>query len=196
MTSNLSAGASLPVLETTRLQLRVPRVGDAAAMAKFSIENREHFAPWEPKRVEAYFTVESWRERIEQGIERVGNGSGLQFVLFPKHETESEIIGQCTFSGIVRGPFQAAYLGYGLDHRAVGKGLMSEALDAAIRYCFCELNLHRIMANYMPTNVRSGRLLKRLGFVPEGYARDYLFLAGQWQDHVLTSLTNGDWKEA
>ena len=105
-------------------------------------------------------------------------------------------MGQCTFSGIARGPFQAAYLGYGLDHRAVGKGLMTEALQAAIRYCFDQLNLHRIMANYMPTNVRSADLLKRLGFVPEGYARDYLFLAGQWQDHILTSLTNASWKMA
>jgi ribosomal-protein-alanine N-acetyltransferase len=29
----------------------------------------------------------------------------------------------------------------------------------------------------------------------EGYARDYLFLDGVWQDHVLTSLTNPAWRE-
>jgi ribosomal-protein-alanine N-acetyltransferase len=46
------------------------------------------------------------------------------------------------------------------------------------------------MANYMPANERSGKLLKRLGFTVEGYARDYLFIAGAWQDHVLTSLAN------
>jgi len=196
MTRNVNSAGSLPVLETSRVRLCVPQVGDAPAMAKFALENREHFAPWEPKREERYFTVESWRELLGQGIERVGAGSGLQFVMYPKHEPESGIIGQCTFSGIARGPFQASFLGYGLDRRAVGKGLMGEALEAAIRYCFGELNLHRIMANYMPTNVRSGRLLRRLGFVPEGYARDYLFLDGCWQDHVLTSLTNGEWKEA
>ena len=37
-------------------------------------------------------------------------------------------------------------------------------------------------------------LLRRLGFVVEGYARDYLFLNGQWRDHVMTSLTNPDWR--
>jgi ribosomal-protein-alanine N-acetyltransferase len=47
------------------------------------------------------------------------------------------------------------------------------------------------MANYVPTNERSGRLLRRLGFVVEGYARDYLFIGGRFQDHVLTALTNG-----
>ena len=32
--------------------------------------------------------------------------------------------------------------------------------------------------------------LKKIGFTVEGYARDYLFLNGKWQDHVLTSLIN------
>ena len=46
------------------------------------------------------------------------------------------------------------------------------------------------MANYMPTNEASGKVLKRLGFTVEGYARDYLCLNGKWEDHILTSLTN------
>ena len=66
---------------------------------------------------------------------------------------------------------------------------MSEALRAAIDYVFSELRLHRIMANYMPANERSGRLLRRMGFTVEGYARDYMSIAGEWRDHILTSLT-------
>jgi len=53
--------------------------------------------------------------------------------------------------------------------------------------------MHRIMANYMPHNARSGDLLARLGFQKEGYAKDYLLIDGRWQDHVLTSLTAPDW---
>jgi ribosomal-protein-alanine N-acetyltransferase len=48
----------------------------------------------------------------------------------------------------------------------------------------------------VPTNERSGRLLRRLGFVVEGYARDYLFIGGQFRDHVLTSLTHPDLPDA
>jgi ribosomal-protein-alanine N-acetyltransferase len=57
---------------------------------------------------------------------------------------------------------------------------------------FGELGFHRIMANYLPHNERSGRLLRRLGFVVEGYARDYLYIHGAWRDHILTALTNPD----
>jgi len=51
-----------------------------------------------------------------------------------------------------------------------------------------------VMANFMPHNTRSNAVLRRLGFIVEGYARDYLFVNGTWRDHVLTSLTNQDWK--
>ena len=52
------------------------------------------------------------------------------------------------------------------------------------------------MANYQPTNVRSGRLLERLGFVREGYARHHLLIDGAWRDHVLTALLNPSWRSA
>jgi ribosomal-protein-alanine N-acetyltransferase len=69
-------------------------------------------------------------------------------------------------------------------------GLMAEALRATNAFVFRELRLHRIMANYRPENERSARLLARLGFAREGLARDYLFIDGEWRDHVLTALVN------
>jgi len=38
-------------------------------------------------------------------------------------------------------------------------------------------------------------VLRRLGFVPQGYARDYLRIDGEWRDHVLTALVNARWSE-
>lgn len=67
---------------------------------------------------------------------------------------------------------------------------MIEALEVAIHYVFNELNMHRIMAAYIPTNQRSSLLLKRLGFVIEGYGRNYIQIDGRWQDHILISLIN------
>ncbi len=46
------------------------------------------------------------------------------------------------------------------------------------------------MANHLPRNVRSERLLESLGFEKEGHARAYLKIAGVWEDHTLRSLIN------
>ena len=40
------------------------------------------------------------------------------------------------------------------------------ALEASIAYVFDELGLHRVMANHLPTNERSARVLRAMGFVP------------------------------
>src|SRR5436309_3552164 len=77
--------------------------------------------------------------------------------------TTDELIGRANLNEIVRGVFQAAYLGYSLAEHAQGHGYMTEALRAVIDFAFGELNLHRLMANYIPENLRSAAVLKRLG---------------------------------
>jgi ribosomal-protein-alanine N-acetyltransferase len=180
--------ADLPSLSTERLELRPPDEHDAERLCAFAVENREHLAPWEPLRSDEYFTLEHWKEEAASLQRRAWAGTGISFMLLPRECPEGPVLGRATLSNIVRGAFQAAHLGYALDHREQGRGLMREALVAVTAFAFGQLGLHRVMANYMPTNERSAHLLRRLGFVPEGYARDYLLLAGRWQDHVLTSL--------
>ena len=46
----------------------------------------------------------------------------------------------------------------------------------------------------MPHNRRSAAVLRRTGFIVEGCARDCLLINGRWEDHVLTAITNPDWK--
>lgn len=43
------------------------------------------------------------------------------------------------------------------------------------------------MVNYIPSNIRSERVLLKLGFEKEGLAKSYLKIAGKWQDHILTA---------
>jgi hypothetical protein len=46
------------------------------------------------------------------------------------------------------------------------------------------------MANYVPENERSARVLEKLGFEKEGYAKSYPRIAGKWLDHILTAKLN------
>jgi [ribosomal protein S5]-alanine N-acetyltransferase len=183
----------LPRLETARLTLTLPRLGDAAEADEFVAyleRNSEHLAPWSPPEPSGLRTRKGALHRIQLMHAEYAAGSSVRLWLRRKAEPGQPLSGAVSLSQIFLGPFRACYLGYQLDHDAVGQGLMQEALTRVIDYAFSELRLHRLMANYAPTNERSGRLLRRLGFVVEGYARDYLFIGGRFCDHVLTSLTN------
>jgi ribosomal-protein-alanine N-acetyltransferase len=73
-----------------------------------------------------------------------------------------------------------------------GQGYMSRAVRAAIAYGFEKQGLHRIEAACLPNNEPSKRLLERVGFRQEGYARAYLNINGQWRDHLLFALLETD----
>lgn len=117
-------------------------------------------------------------------------GTGLFFIVLDRESCE--IVGECSFTNIVRGVFQACHLGFSINGDLESKGLMYEALSACISCLFNTVQLHRIMANYQPKNLRSGRLLEKLGFEREGYAKSYLQINGIWEDHVLCSIINPD----
>jgi ribosomal-protein-alanine N-acetyltransferase len=99
-----------------------------------------------------------------------------------------EPLATANLSAFVRGYFQACYLGYAIAERHQGRGLMHEALTLLLSFAFGPLELHRVMANHAPHNLRSAAVLHRLGFRPEGYAPRYLRIHDTWQDHVLTAL--------
>jgi ribosomal-protein-alanine N-acetyltransferase len=183
----------LPVIETPRLTLFVAGPDDAHRCADFNRDNAEFLAPWEPPPSPRAFESEGLRLDRMQAVEEALAGTAYRFAIVARGGgSDAPILGFCSFSNLIRGIFQACFLGYKLDRRAQGHGYMTEALEGAIDYMFREVRLHRIQANYMPHNQRSAAVLRRLGFSIEGTAKAYLFIGGQWRDHVLTSLTNPD----
>jgi len=182
-----------PVLETARLILRPPVPGDAAAIARMNREERAFHAPTSPVRPAEFFEEDHWREKAGALEEERKAGRGLALFLF-LHEAPLFPVGHAGLSNIVRSAFHAAHLGYSLREAYQGKGLMTEALEAVVRHAFGPMNLHRLMANHMPDNVRSARVLERLGFEREGKARAYLNIAGRWEDHILTARVNPLWQ--
>lgn len=181
----------VPQLLTDRLLLTVPGKESAARYAQFCRENAKFLEPFQGPFYEREFAVDFWQTSLERRRQNFQTDKGYSFGIFWRDAgLQGPLLGYCNFSEIVRGLFQAAYLGYALAENSQGKGIMGEALDAALKYMWTGVKLHRIMANYMPHNERSAKVLKRLGFVVEGSAKNYLFINGQWRDHVLTSLTN------
>lgn len=175
------------------LRLKILTDSDTDIVHLYFRENQPHLLPWEPIRSDNFYNAEVIQQRLWQAKRDAEQGRACQFGIV--NDAGTEMLGACNFTNIVRGPFQACHLGYSIAARHEGKGIMTQALNIAIGYVFGELDLHRIMAAYIPTNTRSEKLLLRLGLEKEGYAKSYLKIAGHWQDHVLTSLINPQYAE-
>ncbi|WP_426997893.1 GNAT family N-acetyltransferase [Pseudarthrobacter sp. N5] len=163
------------------VQLRVLQAGDAERMAAAYRLNREHLAPWEPARAEAFFTAEAQSAIIESKLALLSAGSEIPWVLLE----HGHVIGAVTLTGIVRGPFLNANVGYWVGKDFGGRGIGSAALAIALEVARHDLGLHRVQAATLTHNAASQTILKRAGFVEIGFAPEYLKIAGTWQDHEL-----------
>jgi len=184
--------AAMVTIETERLVLTLPGPGAASRFVSYFETNRAHLARWEPPFPKGMFTNAFWERRLTQNRHEYRSYRSMRLALLDRQEPDGPILGLANFTQFVRGAFMACTLGYSLDEDAQGQGLMTEALRGALRHVFDELGMHRVMANYLPINERSGALLKRLGFQVEGYARDYIYINGAWRDHILTALVNDE----
>jgi ribosomal-protein-alanine N-acetyltransferase len=178
---------------TRQLVGRLLAPSDLQRVVAYQRENAEFFAPTSPRRSPDFLSEDYWRQQIERDREDARADRHVRFYLISRDDPDG-IVGHVSLTNIARGPAQYCDLGYGIAKDREGQELMTEGVAAAIRFAFDDLRLHRVKAAYLPTNERSGRLLRRLGFVVEGYARDYLQIQGTWQDMILSSLLNPDWR--
>ena len=184
----------VPTLHTPRLQLLPTHEELAAAAADFHMRNAQHLAPWDPPSPPDFATEAFQRERLRHATAQAQDGSAQRWWMRLQEEP-SRLVGSVGLTQIARGAFQNAMLGYAVDTSCEGQGLMREALQAVIAHAFSPaMNLHRIQANVRPENTRSVALLQRLGFDEEGFARDYLFIAGAWRDHRMFALRNANFQ--
>lgn len=176
------------LFETHRTYVECLAESHAIVLKNYFLENEQHLRKWVPAQSDDHHSDESWQQRTRDYVKEYEFGASLRLLAF-KQGTE-DMVGLCEFTNITRGVFQACYLGYSIGQEYENTGLMSEILAGALDYVFEELQLHRVMANYMPENKRSARVLEKLGFEQEGFARAYLQIAGKWRDHVLTAKIN------
>lgn len=170
------------------MEIRLISSSDAVRLSEFYLKNSDHFRQWEPLRASEHNSIEAWQERLNSRLAEHMEGRSFYFITVDPGS--DEIVGTCSLTNIIRGPFQACNMGYAISKQYQGKGIMKEFCSHVIFYAFDELGLNRIMANYMPSNIRSEALLNKLGFMREGIAKRYLKINGVWEDHVLTSLLN------
>jgi ribosomal-protein-alanine N-acetyltransferase len=177
-------------LRTERLELREPVPSDVAELMAYDERNEERFAPWEPARRTDRASYVEWIDaRRAQSLARTGRS----FLAFT-HDDPLALVAKVNLYEIKGAPQYTAVLGYSLDGAFEGRGYGREAVAAVVAHAFASFGLKRVVANHDPANTRSAGLLRRLGFVVEGYARDDLYLRGRWRDSVRTALLDPDWR--
>jgi ribosomal-protein-alanine N-acetyltransferase len=167
-----------------RVFLRSPNSSDQAEFIALNLAStRFHRGLVSPPKTPGQFATFLQRSNREDSV-----------CLFICLKADGAIIGAMSLSQIFRGRFQNAYLGYYIGANHAGRGYMTEALRLALRYAFDLLKLHRLEANIQPGNVASIALVKRAGFILEGYSRRYLKVCGRWRDHERWAIIAEDWK--
>jgi [ribosomal protein S5]-alanine N-acetyltransferase len=180
----------VPLIEGDGVFLRAPQVMDFIEWARLREQSRHFLTPWEPEWPIDDLTRAAYRNRVRRYADEIRRDQGYPFFIF--RTSDRVLIGGASLSNLRRGVAQAANLGYWMGAPHAGKGYMSAAVRALIPFSHGALGLKRIEAACIPENVASIRLLEKLGFVREGYARKYLCIAGKWQDHVLYARLSSD----
>jgi ribosomal-protein-alanine N-acetyltransferase len=107
----------------------------------------------------------------------------------PQADNKLRMVGQLNVAGISWGSLCSAHIGYWVDERVAGRGIIPTALALAVDHCFQTVGLHRVEVNIRPENTPSRRVAEKLGFREEGLRIAYLHIDGGWRDHIAYALT-------
>lgn len=135
----------------------------------------------------------STEEQFADYIKRCEQSDFEAFLVCRKED--HTIVGAINLSQVFRGGFKSAYLDYRIGAQFAGRGYMTQAIELVLRHAFNEMKLHRVEANIQAGNRASIALVKRVGFIREGYSRRYLKVGGRWRDHERWAILVEDWRE-
>ena len=186
----VSFSEPLPTVEGGGIYLRAPQMSDYSEWTTLREASRAFLTPWEPTWPSDDLGRSAFRRRLRRYAEDQRADTSYAFFLFRK--ADDALVGGLTLANIRRGVAQAGSLGYWIGEPFARRSLMTGALQGLVPFAFGSLRLHRLEAACIPSNAASIRLLEKMGFVREGYAREYLCINGLWQDHLLFARLNGD----
>lgn len=175
--------ASGPVVKGQGVVLRPPRPSDYEPWALLRQASRAYLQPWEPTWPEDDLTRAAFKRRLSIYGREMEAGNAWPFFIFTAGDRR--LAGAITLSNIRRGVAETGTLGYWIGQPFAGRGLATAAVRALVDHAFRDLKLHRVEAACVPANAASRRVLEKAEFEPEGRARAYLKINGDWADHLL-----------
>ena len=177
-------------LRGPRVLLRPYRLEDFAAWREVRLANVDWLERWEPLGPAGdRYSYEEFARSVSYADGQARGDRGYRFAVWE----DDGLRGQVTLNEISRGALQSAYVGYWVDGRHAGRGIIPEAVRVVLGFAFGPLRLHRVQASIIPRNTASIRVAEKLGMRLEGLALRYIQINGVWEDHYFFALTAEEW---
>ena len=169
------------ILQTSRLTLRPLEAGDAEDLHAL-MSDVEVMAFWDWEAIEdIVFT----RTVLQSQLDAMAQDRARHWAMLRLED--GVFLGCCDVSDIDRWHHRAE-IGFMIGRAYWGDGYALEALRAVVDHAAVSLRLRRLSARTHLGNVRSVRLLERLGFHEEGLLRGYVDREGERRDCQLFGL--------
>lgn len=157
----------MPIL-TPRLQIRPRQFGEGKIIARAINENLEHLKCWMPfaqKPVNEADAEANCRRSLSDFMART------DFVLSVYNREGTQFIGS---TGLHKPNWKvpSLHVGYWIDKKFEGQGLITETVNALTRYSFEVIKVKRLEIRCDSQNIRSLGVMKRLGFVQEAVLKN------------------------
>lgn len=176
---------NLTSLETERLILRKIKIEDLIDMYEYTSDHivTKHTS-WDHHK-----TIDETRKWIEYIMDCYKKKKVTNWGLV--HKDSQKFIGSCGFAWWSI-EHSKAEIGYVLNPRYWGLGLMTEAINKVIEFGFTRMELNRIEATCKPDNIGSWQVMEKSGMRLEGVLRQYIKLRDEFIDVKLYSILKSD----
>jgi [ribosomal protein S5]-alanine N-acetyltransferase len=171
---------NFPVLTTERLILKKLDLSEKEELFRL----RSDIKTAEEMCVSLFKQIEDAEEMIINSNYSYEFKMGINWSIYLKKDFK--FIGDAGIWRIDREHFRGE-IGYSLLPEFRKCGFMTETLTAILKTAFSKINLHSIEANVDPQNNNSIQLLKKMGFIQEGYLKENYYLDGKFYDTILFS---------
>lgn len=181
------------VLQNGNLVLRPLKLRDKKEWTKLRQRNQNWFQQWESTVPDEFSNGKASFYQIVKNLRVEAKAQrSLPFVM----EIDKKIAGQITVANINYGSTRSAYIGYWIAEEFAGQGYTPLAVAMAIDHCFQVLKLHRIEITIRPENLKSLRVVEKLGLRSEGLRPKYLHIDGDWRDHLVFAINKDEYNES
>lgn len=174
-------------ITTNRLLLRPLSIEDAEAFYNYKSDAlANQFQGWVPD------TIEEVYDFVQNKIVNECNVVHTWYQLAIIRKNDNVLIGDIGLHFIDHENKQVE-IGFTLDKKYQGNGYAMESIEKVLDYLFIDLGKHRVIASVDPGNVKSLKLLEKLGFRKEAHFKKSIFLHGKWVDDVIFAMLKEEW---